>query len=165
MIHIYTGDGKGKTTASTGLVIRALGASLYSIIIRFIKKVESSEDVTLKELGIPVEYFGTGFIDKEIPEKAYEMAKKGLERTREIINKRLYDILVLDELNPAVSKGIISEDEILDILNLIPDDMEVVLTGRGATDKMIEKADLVTDMKEIKHYFSDGIKARKGIEY
>lgn len=165
MIHIYTGDGKGKTTASTGLVIRALGASLSSIIIRFIKKVESSEDVTLKELGIPVEYFGTGFIYKEIPEEAYEMAKKGLERTREIINNRLYDILVLDELNPAVSKGIISEDEILDILNLIPDDMEVVITGRGATDKMIEKADLVTDMKEIKHYFSDGIKARKGIEY
>lgn len=165
MIHIYTGDGKGKTTASTGLVIRALGAGLSSIIIRFIKKVESSEDVTLKELGIPVEYFGTGFIYKEIPEEAYEMAKKGLERTREIINNRFYDILVLDELNPAVSKGIISEDEILDILNLIPDDMEVVLTGRGATDKMIEKADLVTDMKEIKHYFSDGIKARKGIEY
>jgi len=139
MIHIYTGDGKGKTTASTGLVIRALGASLSSIIIRFIKKTESSEDVTLKELGIPVEYFGTGFIYKEIPEEAYEMIKKGLERTREIINNRLYDILVLDELNPAVSKGIISEDEILDILNLIKLTTSGVNMENAANVKFIGK--------------------------
>ncbi len=165
MIHIYTGDGKGKTTAATGVVIRALGARLSPIIIRFIKKGKSSEDIPLKKLGIPIEYFGTGFIYDKIPKEATDMAKKGLGRVREIINKRLYNILVLDEINPAVSKGLISEDEILGIFDLIPDEMEVVLTGRGATDKMIKKAHLVTDMKEVKHYYRNGVKARKGIEY
>ena len=165
MIHIYTGDGKGKTTASTGLIIRAIGAGFSPIVIRFIKKEESSEDVPLRDLGVPVEYFGTGFILDKIPEDAKLTAKKGLERVREIMDKRLYNILVLDEINPAVSKGLVSEEEILEILDLIPDKMEVILTGRSATKKMIQKADMVTDMKEIKHYYRKGIKARKGIEY
>lgn len=165
MIHIYTGDGKGKTTASTGLIIRAIGAGFSPIVIRFIKKEEASEDVPLRDLGVPVEYFGTGFILDKIPEDAKLTAKKGLERVREIMDKRLYNILVLDEINPAVSKGLVSEEEILEILDLIPDKMEVILTGRSATKKMIQKADMVTDMKEIKHYYRKGIKARKGIEY
>jgi cob(I)alamin adenosyltransferase len=165
MIHIYTGDGKGKTTAATGLAVRALGAGLSSIIIRFIKEIESSEDAPIKELGIPVEYFGTGFILDEIPKEAIALARKGLERTKEIIDKKLFDILILDEVNIAVEVGLISEQDILQILKMVPDDMEIILTGRGATDKMIEKANLVTDMKEVKHYYREGVKARKGIEY
>ncbi len=165
MIHIYTGDGKGKTTAATGLVVRALGAYLSAIVIRFIKKTQSCEDITLKKLGVPVEYYGTGYIHGEISEEAKKEAKKGIERTMEIINKRLSDILVLDEINVAVSIGVISEEKVLDILKLVPSNMEVILTGRGATDKMIDKADLITEMKEIKHYYHKGIKARRGIEF
>jgi cob(I)alamin adenosyltransferase len=165
MIQIYTGNGKGKTTASTGLIIRALGSGLSSIIIRFIKKGESSEDSILRNLGIPVEYYGTGFIYDEIPPEAKRVAQKAIKRVKQIIENREYDILILDEINCAVNRGLVSEEEIIEILNLITDDMEIVLTGRGATQKMIEKAHLVTDMKEIKHYYKDGIKARKGIEF
>lgn len=165
MIQIYTGNGKGKTSASIGLIIRALGSGLSSIIIRFIKKDESSEDNILRNLGIPVEYYGTGFIYDDIPPKAKRLARKAIKRVKQIIQNREYDILVLDEINYAVDKGLVSEEAIIEILNLIPDDMEIILTGRGATNKMIEKAHLVTDMKEIKHYYKNGIKARKGIEF
>jgi cob(I)alamin adenosyltransferase len=164
MIQIYTGDGKGKTTASTGLIIRALGSGLSPIIIRFIKKDGSSEDNILKNLGIPVEYYGTGFIYDEISPEAKRLAQKAMKRVKGIIENKEYDILVLDEINYAVNKGLVSEKEIIEILNLIPDDIEIILTGRGATNKMIEKAHLVTDMREVKHYYKDGIKARKGIE-
>ena len=165
MIHIYTGNGKGKTTAGTGLIMRALGAGFSPIIIRFIKNVESSEDVIIRDLNIPVEVFGTGFIINKITDDAIEMARNGLKRLREIIRQGEYNIILLDEINVAVDLGVVSDEEVLEILDMVSDDMEIILTGRGATKRMIEKADLVTEMKDIKHYYQKGVSARKGIEY
>lgn len=165
MIHIYTGNGKGKTTAGTGLIMRALGAGFSPIIIRFIKNVESSEDVIIRDLSIPVEVFGTGFIINKITDDAIEMARNGLKRLREIIRQGEYNIILLDEINVAVDLGVVSDEEVLEILDMVSADMEIILTGRGATKRMIEKADLVTEMKDIKHYYQKGVSARKGIEY
>ncbi|MCK4527509.1 cob(I)yrinic acid a,c-diamide adenosyltransferase [candidate division WOR-3 bacterium] len=165
MIHIYTGNGKGKTTAGTGLIMRALGAGFSPIIIRFIKNVESSEDVIIRDLSIPVEVFGTGFIINKITDDAIEMARNGLKRLREIIRQGEYNIILLDEINVAVDLGVVSDEEVLEILDMVSADMEIILTGRGATKRMMEKADLVTEMKDIKHYYQKGVSARKGIEY
>lgn len=165
MIHIYTGNGKGKTTASTGLIIRGLGADLSGIIVRFIKQESSSEDRILNELEIPVEYFGTGFIKGNVEKHDREEAEKGLKRCRGIILNESFDIMVADEILLAGQMGLIREEEIINLLDIATENIELILTGRNASDKIIEKADLVTEMKEIKHYFNSGVKAREGIEY
>ena len=145
--------------------MRALGAGFSPIIIRFIKNVESSEDVIIRDLSIPVEVFGTGFIINKITDDAIEMARNGLKRLREIIRQGEYNIILLDEINVAVDLGVVSDEEVLEILDMVSADMEIILTGRGATKRMMEKADLVTEMKDIKHYYQKGVSARKGIEY
>ncbi len=167
-IHIYTGNGKGKTTAALGLALRAVGAGLKVFIGQFMKKRICSEHKALERFKdlITIKQYGTGFLRSKIPtpsEKA--SAKKGLEDVKKALLSGQYDMVMLDEVNIAVHYGLISADDVLGLLNKKPPETEVIITGRYANEKLIRKADLVTEMKEIKHYFKQGVKARRGIEY
>jgi len=166
-IHVYTGDGKGKTTAALGLSIRAAGAGLRVFIAQFIKADEYSEIKALKRFSdlITVEQFGLGgFIGGNPSSGDIEAAQKGIERVKDIISSGKYDVVVLDEANIAVKYTLFSEQDLLDIMDAKSKDLELVITGRGASKKVIEKADLVTEMKAVKHYFQKGVEARSGIE-
>ena len=166
-IHVYTGDGKGKTTAALGLSIRAAGAGLRVFIAQFIKADEYSEIKALKRFSdlITVEQFGLGgFIGGNPSSGDIEAAQKGIERVKDIISSGKYDVVVLDEANIAVKYTLFSEQDLLDIMDAKPKDLELVITGRGASPRIIEKADLVTEMKAVKHYFQKGVEARLGIE-
>ena len=166
-VHVYTGDGKGKTTAALGLSIRAAGAGLRVFIAQFIKADEYSEIKALKRFSdlITVEQFGMGgFIGGNPSSGDIEAAQKGAARVKEIISSETYDVVVLDEANIAVNYKLISEQDLLDIINAKSKNIELVITGRDAAPKIIEKADLVTHMKAVKHYFQNGVEARVGIE-
>jgi cob(I)alamin adenosyltransferase len=172
-IQVYTGSGKGKTTAALGIALRAAGAGLKVFIGQFIKKGKYSEHNALKRFKdfITVKQYGTGFVKRtqskehRTQTEAIEAARKGLEETKKIIASGMYDIVILDEINVAVHYNLISVGDILDLLNAKPSHVELVLTGRYANEKIIEMADLVTEMKEIKHYYKKGVKARRGIEH
>ncbi|MFH2046224.1 MAG: cob(I)yrinic acid a,c-diamide adenosyltransferase [Pseudomonadota bacterium] len=166
-IQVYTGNGKGKTTAALGLSIRAAGAGLKVYIAQFIKMGLYSEIKALKKFSdqITVEQFGLGRFIKGKPSKEdIEAAHKGIAKIKNLMSSSKYDIIVLEEANSASSCGVISVEDILDLIALKPDNIELVITGRGADPKVIEKADLVTEMKEIKHYYNNGVPARVGIE-
>lgn len=167
-IHVYTGNAKGKTTAALGLALRAAGAGLKVFIAQFIKKSRCSEHKALdrfKDL-IAIKQYGTGFLKGGKPTKTeIEAARKGFEEIRNIISSKTYDMVVLDEINVAAHHKVMDVEDIVDLLNSRPPNMEIVLTGRYADKKIIEMADLVTEMKEIKHYYKKGVKARKGIEH
>ena len=166
-VHVYTGDGKGKTTAALGLSIRAAGAGLRVFIAQFIKSDEYSEIKALKRFSdlITIEQFGLGgFIGGNPSLGDIEAAQKGIARVREIISSETYDVVVLDEANIAVNYKLISEQDLLDIIDAKPKNIELVITGRNASSKVMDKADLVTQMKAVKHYFQNGVEARVGIE-
>lgn len=166
-VHVYTGDGKGKTTAALGLSIRAAGAGLRVFIAQFIKAHEYSEIKALKRFSdlITVEQFGLGgFIGGNPSSGDIVAAQKGLARVREIISSGKYDMVVLDEANIAVKYKLFSEQDLLDIIDTKSKKLELVITGRDASAKIIEKADLVTQMNAVKHYFQNGVAARVGIE-
>jgi len=166
-VQVYTGDGKGKTTAAIGLSIRAAGAGLRVYIAQFIKMGDYSEIKALKRFSdlITVEQFGLGsFIKGKPSEEDIEAAMTGIEKVKSLMFLREYDIIILEEANVAVKCGLISVNDILDLISSKPENMELVITGRGADPEVMEKADLVTEMKEIKHYFKKGIQARVGIE-
>ena len=166
-VQVYKGDGKGKTTAAIGLAVRAAGAELKVFIVQFLKMGDYSEIKSLKKFSenITVEQFGRGRFrqGKPLPEDV-ESAKKGLEKVKSVMNSGEYDIVILEEANIAVWKGLFSEQDLLDIIDAKPMDVELVVTGRGATPKVIERADLVTEMKRIKHYYHKGVRGRVGIE-
>ena len=167
-IHIYTGNSKGKTTAALGLALRAMGAGLKVFVGQFVKKRICSEHKALERFKdlITIRQYGTGFLRAKVltpSEKA--SAKKGLEDVKKALLSGQYDMVILDEVNIAVHYGLISADDVLKLLDKKPQETEVIITGRYADEKLIKKADLVTEMKEIKHYFKQGVKARKGIEY
>lgn len=166
-IHVYTGDGKGKTTAALGLSIRAAGAGLRVFIAQFIKADEYSEIKALKRFSdlITVEQFGLGgFIGKTPSSGDIEAAQKGVARVMEIISSGKYDVVVLDEANIAVRYNLISEQDLLDMIDAKSKNSELVITGRDATSKIMDRADLVTQMNAVKHYFQHGVQARVGIE-
>ena len=166
-VHVYTGDGKGKTTAALGLSIRAAGAGLRVFIAQFIKADEYSEIKALKRFSdlITVEQFGLGgFIEGTPSSGDIEAAQKGVARVKEIISSDTYDVVVLDEANIAVKFKLFSEQDLLDIIDAKSKNIELVITGRDAAPKIIEKADLVTQMNAVKHYFQNGVEARVGIE-
>ena len=166
-VQIYTGDGKGKTTAAIGLSIRAAGAGLKVYIGQFIKSGEYSEINALKRFSdlITIEQFGRGrFIKgKPVPEDI-NLARKGLEKVKEVMSSGNYNIVILDEANVALQCKLFEVQDLLEIIAAKPEDIELVITGRYADPKIIEKSDLVTEMKEIKHYFRKGVQARPGIE-
>ncbi|MBU1169437.1 MAG: cob(I)yrinic acid a,c-diamide adenosyltransferase [Proteobacteria bacterium] len=166
-VQVYTGNGKGKTTACLGLTLRAMGAGLKVCILQFLKQGDYSEIKALALFPdkVRVEQYGLGRFVKGKPSEDDILAgKKGLERAREILASGNVDILILEEANVAVTCGLFSEQDLLDLINLKPENMELVITGRGAGPAIIHRADLVTEMKEIKHYYKNGVTARVGIE-
>ncbi|RZB29873.1 MAG: cob(I)alamin adenosyltransferase [Desulfobacteraceae bacterium Eth-SRB1] len=166
-VQIYTGDGKGKTTAALGLSIRAAGAGLKVYIGQFIKSGEYSEINALKRFSdfITIEQFGRGcFIKGKPVSEDIKLARKGLEKVKEVMSSGDYNIIILDEANVALQCKLFEVQDLLKIIAAKPEDIELVITGRYADPEIIEKSDLVTEMKEIKHYFQKGIQARLGIE-
>ena len=166
-IHVYTGDGKGKTTAAFGLALRAVGAGLRVYIAQFVKGMKYSELNSVKKFNdlITLKQYGRSCFIKRKPEQAdIDIAQNGFDEIKEIIKTAKYNLVILDEINIAVSYNLIDEDDLIKLMESKPDDLELVITGRYATPNIIEKADLVTEMKEIKHYYQNGVKARLGIE-
>ncbi|SFI35483.1 cob(I)alamin adenosyltransferase [Tindallia magadiensis] len=165
-VQVYTGNGKGKTTAALGLSLRAVCSGKKVYIGQFIKGMAYSEMKAPSLLeGITIEQYGRDcFIKNDPTEEDVLIAKKGLDTAREIIRNKTYDVVVLDELNVALYYKLISIDEVLDLIAAKPASTELIITGRYAPDELLEVADLVTEMKEVKHYYQQGVKARKGIE-
>lgn len=166
-IHIYTGNGKGKTTASLGLSVRAALAGKKVFFGQFIKGMDYSELKLEKYLpNFEIHQFGRDcFIYKEPTKEDILKAKEGLDYCRKILESGEYDLVVLDEINIALYYELFSVDEVIDILNSKNRKVEVVLTGRNAPRELIDLADLVTEMQEVKHYYKKGVEARKGIEF
>jgi len=164
--HIYTGDGKGKTTAAFGLAIRAACSGKSVFIGQFIKDMAYEETKIGKILKeIHIEQMGLGCIfDREPSPEEYEIAVAALKRCKDLLAEGAYDVVILDEITIAVYLGLISEEAVLDALKARAAHVEVVLTGRYATEGLIDYADLVTEMKEIKHYYQQGVISRKGID-
>ncbi len=166
-VQVYTGHGKGKTTAALGLVLRMAGAGFNIFILQFVKKGRYSEIRALEKFSdqITLEQYGLGRLIKRQPaEDDLEIAQQGLERLKQMVASGNYDMVVVEEGNVAVSKGLISLQDLMNIIDMKPESMELVITGRDAAPEIIERADLVTEMKEIKHYFHKGVGARIGIE-
>ncbi len=169
LVQVYTGTGKGKTTAALGLGLRALGKGFKIYMIQFMKgDIEYGEIISVQKLdGFVIEQFGRrDFVDRKNPAKIdIEFAHKALARAREIINKGNYDIVILDEINVALDWHLVEFKDVLEIIKNKPKNVELILTGRYAHPKIIELADLVTDMQEVKHPLLRGILARDGIEH
>jgi cob(I)alamin adenosyltransferase len=166
-IHVYTGDGKGKTTAALGLTLRAVGAGWKVLFAQFLKHGEYNEIKALKRLGdqVTIRQYGSGRFIKERPsEKEIEMARAGLSEIMKVMEEGRYDLIVLDEINVAVHFGLIPVESVINLLERRPQDVELVFTGRWAPKEITERADLVTEVRMIRHYFNKGIQAREGIE-
>jgi len=167
-IQVYTGDGKGKTTAALGLALRAAGAGLRVFIAQFVKNRACSEHEALERFSdlITVKQFGEGLIiGRETTRSDIDSARSALKEAEYAISSGRYRVVILDEINIALHYGLIELDDVLHILENKPGAVELVLTGRHANEKIIEMADLVTEMKSVKHYSHDGVSARRGIEY
>lgn len=172
-IQIYTGDGKGKTTAALGTAMRAWSIGKKVVFVYFDKGGEHySESKLLDKLSIEYHRFGLDRMNSEnnkfrfgvLPEDQ-DQGQRALDKIHRLIDRQDVDLLVLDEILVSASLGIISEQEVLDIINRKSSDMELILTGRNATKALMEKSDLVTDMKIVKHYFYQGKSARIGLDY
>lgn len=167
-IHVYTGPGKGKTTAAIGLGLRAAGAGLKVHMIQFMKGRRYSELDALENLNnFTFSQHGRDeFVSKEKPEQIdIDLAKKGFEHAKTLIKSGMYDMIILDEINVAVNYNLISIDDLIKLTEGKPERLELVLTGRYANSEIVKIADVVTEMLEIKHPYQQGIEARKGIDY
>jgi cob(I)alamin adenosyltransferase len=169
LVQVYTGEGKGKTTAALGLALRAAGYGLRVHIVQFMKGwthygelsgVKLLPSVTLRQFG------RQGFVNPQHPQPAdFELARAALEDARQAMLSGQVDIVVLDEVNVALDLRLIPLDAVLKLLDERPAQVELVLTGRGAPEELCRRADLVTEMRALKHPYNSGIAARKGIEY
>jgi cob(I)alamin adenosyltransferase len=166
-VQIYTGDGKGKTTAALGLALRASGHGMRTYIGQFMKGQHYGELEALRDHPfITIEQYGDVrcIHREEVTPQHVAQAHRGLEQAREAMLSGKYDVVVLDEVNVAIWFGLLTAQEVLAVLDQRPGPVEVVLTGRRAPEELIERADLVTEMREVKHYYGQGVVARKGIE-
>jgi len=168
-IHVYTGNGKGKTTAALGQALRAAGSGLKTFIVQFMKDFPYGEVKSIQQWNewIELAQYGndTFVIDKRLPcQSDFEAAKQGLQRAQEAMLSGKYDILIMDEVCVAIHFGLLNTETVYLLLEKKPTFVEIILTGRYCPSELIEKADLVTEMHEIKHYYQKGIEARKGIE-
>jgi len=165
--HVYTGNGKGKTTAAIGLGMRAVGAGLKVYMIQFMKGYPYSEIGALMAVkNFTVKQFGRAeFVDKQHPaEVDIKQAQDALKHAMTIISSDKYDVVILDEVNVAMDYNLIETCQVLDILEGKPENMELILTGRYAPKEITKHADLVTEMLEIKHPYNNGMPCRKGID-
>ena len=169
LVQVYTGNGKGKTTAALGLALRAVGHGLKVFVIQFMKgninygELESvkklSPYLTIKQMGRET------FVSKTNPDPIdIKMAQEGFALAEQAIKNREFDIVILDEINVAIDYGLIPLADLLHLIDSKPHTVELILTGRNARPEILEKADLVTEMVDRKHYYDKGIPARKGIE-
>jgi len=167
LIQVYTGCGKGKTTAALGLALRAAGAGFNVYICQFVKGRFYSELSALKKIkNIRIEQYGRRCFIKKRPEKTdIELACKGLEKAREAILGKKFRLIILDEINIALNLNLISLKEVIGLLKAAPKNKEIVLTGRYAPLQITNVADLVSQINEVKHYYKKGVAARKGIEF
>jgi len=166
-VHVYTGNGKGKTTAMLGLALRACGAKLRVYIGQFVKSSEYSEVDAIKSClpNITIEQYGPGFLcQREIVPSDVEVIKKGFEKACAAVFSGEYDIVMLDEINVAVYLGLLSVQSVLELIRTKPAHVELVLTGRYAAPEIIEAADLASEVTALKHYYTSGVPARDGIE-
>ncbi len=168
MIQVYTGNGKGKTTAALGLALRARGHGLKVIIIQFMKGSREYGEVKAAErFGIELHQFGLeSFVKKGDPSaEDLRLAREGFEFAKKTLAEGDFDIVILDEINVAADYGLIETGEVLTLVEKAPPEIELILTGRYAAPEIIDAADLVTEMKEVKHPYSKGIPARMGIDF
>ena len=169
MIQIYTGDGKGKTTASLGLALRAVGHGFKVLMIQFMKgKINYGELLAVKKIkGLRIEQYGRpDFVNPENPDPIdIKFAKDAFDRARQAVKDHEFDIIILDEINVAVSYGLIEATQIIALMKTLPEKTELILTGREMPEVFRQYADLISEVREIKHYFKKGVKARKGFEY
>lgn len=169
-VEVYTGNGKGKSTAAFGLALRAAGCNMHVVIIQFMKvSGHYAEDEGIRRLGDCVEHYAfgnPGWVKKgEGTPEDYAQAKAGLAKAKEALADPDVDIVILDEINNALWFELVTEDEVLELIkNRLPN-IELVLTGRNAPQSVIDAADLVTEMREIKHYYTKGVPVRRGIEF
>ncbi|MEW6619417.1 MAG: cob(I)yrinic acid a,c-diamide adenosyltransferase [bacterium] len=171
LIQIYTGEGKGKTTAAVGLAVRAKGHNFKVGYVYFHKapaRWKSGEHQILEKIGVDI--FGVAkkhphFFKDVTYNEMREECQKGLKFIKNLYQENRYDMLILDEILISLRDGFLKEEEIIELMESKPPGMELVLTGRGATQKIIEKADLVSEIKKIKHPYDSGIQRRKGIEF
>ena len=190
MVQVYTGSGKGKTTAAVGLALRAIGAGMKVYIMQFMKSLAYSEqkvlqdrfpELTLSTSGKPFFIAEEGTLSKpsleklgdsvvifpkgEPPQDYVDLVKRDFNKVVEAAVSGNYGMVILDELNVALHFGLVGRVTVEELLNKVPKHVELVLTGRCAPKWLIERADLVTEMKEVKHYYAEGVEARRGIEY
>jgi cob(I)alamin adenosyltransferase len=169
LVQVYTGNGKGKTTAALGLALRAVGYGMKVLMVQFMKgnvrygELESAKKLspllTLKQVGRET------FISKRNPDpRDLQLAQKGFSMAKKAIQDREYDIVILDEINLAIDYGLIPVKDLLQLIDSKPETLELVLTGRNVNREILEKADLVTEMVDRKHYYDKGVPAREGIE-
>ncbi len=166
-VQVYTGDGKGKTSAAIGVTMRAIGAGMTVLFAQFLKDKPSSEHQVFSHFNdrLTLMLFGTGdFIIGEPSQENRDAALAGWERCKDAIAFGDYDLIILDELNVVMALGLVPVGEVLEVLKKKQEHTEIIITGRGAHDRLIELADLVTEMKEIKHYYNQGVQARTGID-
>lgn len=167
LVHVYTGDGKGKTTAALGLAVRACGHGFNVYMIQFMKgKINYGELETATLIPtFEITQFGRPeFVSKENPDpEDIKLAQKGFEHAKEVISSQKYDIVILDEINVAMDFNLISTDEVVSLLEHRPKTVELILTGRKCPRQIVKIADYVTEMLEIKHPYTEGMQARKGI--
>jgi len=166
-VQVYTGDGKGKTTAAVGLAVRAAGAGLRTFFAQFIKAERSGEIDVLERLGDRVicrRYGGGSWLRGKPGEEDVMRARAGLEEVRQAVSSGEYGLVVLDEADMAVWFQLLAVDDLLALIDVKPERTELVFTGRRADPRLIARADLVTEMREVKHYYRQGVLARRGIE-
>jgi cob(I)alamin adenosyltransferase len=168
-VQVYTGDGKGKTTAALGLALRAWGHGARVLVIQFMKgRINYGELAAARRLpGFDIEQYGREtFVDRGEPAaEDVALAREALARARQVVAENAYDLVVLDEVNVAADYGLVETKEILDLIAARPPEMELVLTGRDAPAAFVDAADLVSEVKETKHHYRVGVAARKGIEF
>ncbi|MCL0037900.1 cob(I)yrinic acid a,c-diamide adenosyltransferase [Thermodesulfovibrionales bacterium] len=168
LVMVYTGDGKGKTTASLGLALRTLGHGAKVAMVQFMKGRTYGELIAAKNLP-NFEIIMSGrdeFVSKEDPEEIdIKMAQEGFTKAQECINSGRYDMVILDEINVALDYELVSVPEVLNLIKNRPKHVDLVLTGRYVPAAIIEIADLVSEVQEIKHHYQKGVEARQGIEF
>ncbi len=166
-VQVYTGDGKGKTTAAIGQVIRALGHGQRVLVVQFLKGRPSGEVKVLEGMeNVTVKRFGSSrFVCGSPTPEDIELAKKGFEGMREAVLSGEYDLVVLDEINLLVDYGMLDVEQVVELMKERPKNVELILTGRNAHRQVIEAADLVSEVRAVKHYYKRGVRARPGVEY